>query len=212
MLHVAVGAVLETDGARQTRRELAMHLAFGGARADGAPGNQIGDVLRRDHVEKLAARRHAHSLRSSSSWRADAQTVVDAKAAVKIGVVDQPFPTDGGARFLEIDAHDDQQIGDETVFGFFQFAGVFLRGFDVVDRAGAQDHQQAIIGAVQDAVDFLACFKDRFSGFVRYRKIAEQARRRSKLFDFFDAQVVGLVLCHNDSNPTNERITISKNH
>jgi len=40
---------------------------------------------------------------------------------------------------------------------------------------------------VQDAVDFSACFKDRFPGFVRYWKIAEQARWRSKLFDFFDA-------------------------
>ena len=55
-LHVAVGAVLEADRARQTRSELAMHLALGRARADRAPGHQVGDVLRRDHVEELAAR------------------------------------------------------------------------------------------------------------------------------------------------------------
>ena len=55
--HVAVGAVLEADGAGETRSELAMHLALGGARADGAPRNQVGDVLRRDHVEKFRSRR-----------------------------------------------------------------------------------------------------------------------------------------------------------
>ena len=33
-----------------------MHLAFGGARADGAPGDQVADVLRRDHIQELAAR------------------------------------------------------------------------------------------------------------------------------------------------------------
>src|SRR5581483_7914848 len=36
--HVAVGAVLETDRAGETRGELAVHLALGGARANGAPG------------------------------------------------------------------------------------------------------------------------------------------------------------------------------
>ncbi len=44
---VAVGAVLEAHRARQAGGQLAMHLALGGARADGAPGDQVGDVLRR---------------------------------------------------------------------------------------------------------------------------------------------------------------------
>ena len=38
-----------------------MHLALGGARADGAPCDEVCDVLRRDHVEELAARRQAAS-------------------------------------------------------------------------------------------------------------------------------------------------------
>jgi hypothetical protein len=37
-LDVAVGAVLEADRRRQARGQLAVHLALGGARADGAPG------------------------------------------------------------------------------------------------------------------------------------------------------------------------------
>ena len=123
---VAVGAVLETDRARQTGRELAVHLTLGGARADGAPGNEIGQILRRNHIEKFAARRHAAFVEVEQKVAGDAQTVVDVKTAVKIGVVDQPFPSHGGARLLKIDAHDDQQIRGVTFFGFFQFAGVFF--------------------------------------------------------------------------------------
>src|SRR6185503_15888138 len=57
--HVAVGAVLETDGTGEPRGKLAVHLAFGGARANGLPRNQISEVLRRNHVEKFAAGGHA---------------------------------------------------------------------------------------------------------------------------------------------------------
>ncbi|MFM8611045.1 MAG: 3-deoxy-7-phosphoheptulonate synthase, partial [Burkholderiaceae bacterium] len=45
-LDVAVGAVLEADRRRQARGQLAVHLAFGGARADRAPADQVADVLR----------------------------------------------------------------------------------------------------------------------------------------------------------------------
>jgi hypothetical protein len=46
-LDVAVGAVLEADRRRQPRGQFAVHLAFGRAGADGAPGDQVADVLRR---------------------------------------------------------------------------------------------------------------------------------------------------------------------
>src|SRR5690242_21841200 len=51
--HIAIGAVFKTDRAGEAGRKLAMDLALGCARANGAPGNQIGEVLRRDHVEKF---------------------------------------------------------------------------------------------------------------------------------------------------------------
>ncbi len=66
-LHVAVRAVLEAHRAGETRGELAMHLALGRARADGAPGDEVRDVLRRDHVEELAAGRQAHLVDAESS-------------------------------------------------------------------------------------------------------------------------------------------------
>ena len=51
--------VLEADRHRQARGELAVHLALGGPRADRAPGHRVGDVLRADRVEELAAHRQA---------------------------------------------------------------------------------------------------------------------------------------------------------
>ena len=68
--HVAIGAVLEADRARQAGGQFAVHLALGGAGTDGAPGDQVSDVLRRDHVEELVAADRPSSLISASSWRA----------------------------------------------------------------------------------------------------------------------------------------------
>ena len=107
---VAVGAVFEADGAGQAAGKLAVHLAFGGARADGTPGNQVGIVLRGNHVEKFGGRGHAHVVEREQKLARLAQAVVDVESAVQMGVVDQAFPADGGARFFKIDAHHDQQL------------------------------------------------------------------------------------------------------
>src|SRR5919106_1002594 len=105
--YIAVGAVLKADGTRKSRGKLAVYLAFGGARADGTPGYQIGEILRRDHVEELAARGHAELIELEQQIAADAQSVVDLKATIEIGIVDESFPANRGARLLKIDAHDD---------------------------------------------------------------------------------------------------------
>src|SRR5690606_8846263 len=52
-LHVAVGGVLEADRHRQARGELAVHLRLRVARADRAPGDGVGDVLRAGRLEEL---------------------------------------------------------------------------------------------------------------------------------------------------------------
>ena len=68
-LDVAVGAVLEADRARQPGRQLAMDLALGRARADRAPGHEVGDVLRRDRVEELGAGRQAELVDVAAAGR-----------------------------------------------------------------------------------------------------------------------------------------------
>ena len=94
--------------------------------------DQVGDVLRRDHVEELAARGQAELVEVEQELARHAQALVDVESCRRGGVVDQALPADGGARLLEVDAHDDQQIVRRTFFGFLQTAGVFLRRLDVV--------------------------------------------------------------------------------
>lgn len=47
----AIGAVLEADREGHTRSELTVELRLGSTRADSTPGNEVGNVLRRDGVK-----------------------------------------------------------------------------------------------------------------------------------------------------------------
>ena len=53
---VAVGAVFEAHGDRETGSELTVHLGFGGSGTDCTPRDEIGDVLGRDGIEELGSR------------------------------------------------------------------------------------------------------------------------------------------------------------
>jgi hypothetical protein len=66
----------------------------------------------RDHVQELAARRHAQAVDVDQQLARDAQAFVDAVALVQVGVVDQALPAHRGARLLEVHAHHDlQRVG-----------------------------------------------------------------------------------------------------
>ncbi len=142
--HVAVGPVLEPHRRRQSGGELAVHLRFGGARTDRAPGHQVADVLRRDHVEELAAGRHAELVDAHQQIARDAQPFVDAEAAVQVRVVDQPLPADGGARLLEIHAHQHFQMRGMLAPLLGESLGVCDRRRRIVNRAGTDHHQHAV--------------------------------------------------------------------
>ena len=99
----------------------------------------------RDHVEKLAAGRHAEAVDVEQQLARDAQALVDAVALVEVRVVDQALPADRGARLLEVDAHHDlERVGVAFALGL-QPARVLERGGRVVDRARADDHQQPVV-------------------------------------------------------------------
>ena len=89
---------------------------------------------------------------SSSSCARDAQALVDVEAAVEIGIVDQALPADGGARLLEIDAHDDLERRARRSRDDGEPVRVVDRGVRIMDRAGADDDGQAVVVAVQDVV------------------------------------------------------------
>jgi hypothetical protein len=109
-LHRAIGGVLEADRAGEAGGELAMALALGGACADGAPADQVGDVLWADEVEELSARGDARFREVEQQLAGKPQSLVDLEAAVEVRVIDQSLPADRGARLLEVDPHDHHQV------------------------------------------------------------------------------------------------------
>ncbi|KAG1450799.1 hypothetical protein G6F57_016320 [Rhizopus arrhizus] len=151
-LDVAIGAVLEADRARQPRGQFAVHLAFGGARTNRAPGHQVGDVLRRDHIEEFDTGRQAKLVDVAQQATGDAQALVDPEAAVQGGVVDQALPAHRGARLLEVHAHDDFQFAGQRIAQWLQALGVLDGRMRIVDRARAHHHRQAVITALQELV------------------------------------------------------------
>ena len=192
-LHVAVGAVLEPDGTRQSGRELAVNLAFRRAGADRAPGDEVGDVLRRDHVEVFGPRGQIELVDLEQDAPCEAQPFVDAKAVVETGIVDEPFPADGRARFLEVDAHHDDEAVGELLLDRGQARRVVDRSVVVVDRAGSHHDQQTVVGAVQHAVDRLPGFECGGRGTLGRRELAQQMCGRRQLGDVGDPGVVDRV-------------------
>jgi len=57
-------------------------------------------------------------------------------------VVDEALPADGGAGFLEIDAHDDFHAVGKFLAEGVELGGVFEGGFIVVDGAGSDDDEE----------------------------------------------------------------------
>ncbi len=149
---VTVGAVLEADGAGQARGELAVYLTFSRAGADGAPRHQVREVLRSDHVEKLAARRQPEAVDVQQQPARQAQALIDAKAAIESRIVDQSLPADGGARFLKIDPHDDLERSLQTLALHRQAFRILLGGVDIVNRAGSDDDSEPVVQAMKDPV------------------------------------------------------------
>src|SRR5690606_32153710 len=190
---IAIGAVLEAHGARQPGSQLAVNLAFGRARPDGAPGHQVGNVLGGDHVEEFAAGGQALAVDVEQQFARHADAAIDVETAVQARVVDQPFPAHGGTRFFEIYPHYHFQLALQAVAHRLQAPGVFQRGPGVVDGARPDDHDQAVVHAVQDAVHALARGENGFGRLLRAREFAHDVRWWVQLFDFADAKIVGIV-------------------
>ena len=169
-----------------------MHLRFGGARADGPPADQVADELRRDHVEEFAAGRHTRLVDAQQEVAGNAQALVDAKAVVQVGVVDEALPAHRGAWLLEIHTHDDLEIRCVALALLRQAHGVFDRGVRVMNRARPDHHQQAVRLAVQDALQFAARRgHQRLDRRALDREETDQVLRRGQRHDAADALVVG---------------------
>src|SRR5699024_7180376 len=109
-LDVTVGAVLEPDRCAQTAAELAVHLTFGGAGTDRAPGDHVRDVLRGDRVEEFGARGYTERVDVQQQRACGAQATVDVVGVVERGVVDQTLPPHGRTGLFEVDPHHHAQL------------------------------------------------------------------------------------------------------
>jgi len=106
----AIRAVLEADGEGQAAGQFTMQLALGRACANGTQGDGVCEELRRDGVEHFAGDGHAGAGEVAVELTGDAQAFVDLERFVDFRVVDQPFPADGCAGFLEVGAHYDEYV------------------------------------------------------------------------------------------------------
>src|SRR4029450_3150600 len=75
--------------------------------------------------------------------------------AVERRSADEPLPADGGARLLEVDAHDDEQGVRPPPGELRQPPGVVECGLGIVDGAGADDRDQPRVAAGDDRADRL---------------------------------------------------------
>ena len=189
--HIAVRAILEADRTGQSRRQLAVHLRLRGARADGAPADQVGDVLRADDVEEFGAGRQAQLIDIAQQFARHAQAVIDAEAIVHVRVVDQALPADRGARLLEVDAHDDFQFTGKTRALLDQQARIFHGRLGIVDGARPDHHHQAVVLAVQDTVQGNAGAGSGLFGLLRAGEFADQVGRRGQFLHFANSQIIG---------------------
>ena len=155
-LDVAVGAVLEPDGHRQSRRQLAVHLGLGGPGADRAPRDGVGDVLRAGRLQELASDRQSDVDDVEQQLAGDAQAAGHVERAVHPGIVDQALPADRGARLLEVHPHHDLEPIAEFVGHLDQPAGVVQCGRWVVHGARPHHDQQAVVATGQDVGDLVA--------------------------------------------------------
>ena len=106
-LYGAVSAVLESDRAAQSRGELAVDLRLGGSCSDGAPADEVRNILRSNKIKILGCRGNAHLVHVKEQLARDAEAVIDVEGVVKVRIVDESLPADRGAGLLEVNAHDD---------------------------------------------------------------------------------------------------------
>ena len=120
-------------------------------RAPMAPQETVSaEELRGDGVEELAAGAHPLLGEPHQQPTREREPLVDAEAPVQVRVVDQPLPADPGPRLLEVHPHDQEERVGQPTLGSCQPLGVRPGRVDVVDRAGADDHQHPVVHPVED--------------------------------------------------------------
>ncbi len=200
-LGAAVGAVLEADRHRQAGRQLAVHLALGGAGADRHPRREVGDVLRDLGVEELRSGREPHVVDVEQQLSGEAQPLVDVEALVEVGIVDEALPANRRPRLLEVAPHHEDQVVGVACRQLLEAVGVLQAGLLVVDRAGSGDDDQPGIAALDGVGDGGPGVGDHVRGALADRDFLQQDGRGNQRADVGDTQVVGAAEHHPSGYP-----------
>ena len=173
-----IRSVLEADRHGHAGRQLAVHLAFRITRANSAPADQIANILRGNRIKPFRSGGQAEPQHVGEHLACQEHALADVELAVEIRIVDQTLPADGGARLLEIHAHDDDQTILKLVLDGGQLLGVLVRRLGIVDRAWADDGQQTIVAAVQHVADLLTGLQNQIAHLVGERKLLKEISGR----------------------------------
>ncbi len=167
-----------------------MALALGGACADGAPGDQVGNELRAQQVQEFGAGRQAQGGQLEQQAPGALQAFVDGEAAIQVRIVDVALPADGGARLLEVGAHHDEQVVLQGIGNLLQALRVFDGLVVVMDGARADHDHQPVVAAVQHVGDRRAAAFHQCQCVVANGHAFLQERGRDERTDGADAHVV----------------------
>lgn len=190
-LEAAFRAVFESDGHGDTACQFAVGLAFRRPGADGAPTDQVGDVLRTDGIEQLGRAGQSELIDAQENRPGQFQARGDVTGAVQVRIVDQTFPSDGGPRFLKIGSHDDQEPVTQLVCDRFQLEGIFISCLGIMDRTRTNDqHQSVAILPVKNSADSLPGLYYQRGGLVSDGKLGLDGAWRGQRLNFTDVLVV----------------------
>ncbi len=185
-----VGSVFESDGHGESAHELAVCLRFRRASADRRPADEVGEVLRDDRIEKLGRGRDLFFRHCEKQLAGETQSLFDVEGLVQIGVVDHAFPADGGARFFEVGAHDENELRFHLLRERLQTVGVVDCGVVVVDAARTCDDEQTLVAAVNDVFDCFAGARDEVLHLGTERQFGVDFLRSRKRVLRFNVDVV----------------------
>jgi len=142
--------------------------------------------LRGDRVKRFGGSGQAHFGQVQQQLTTNVQTVLDLERVVQVRVVDQAFPADGGTRLFEIDAHHQVQGVGHFCRQYLEALSIFVCGLEVMDRAWADYHKEAVVGAVENLTDDFAALGDGLQGSVAQGDFALELIGRDQRLVGFD--------------------------
>ncbi|MFW0768964.1 hypothetical protein ACLRGH_02915 [Arthrobacter koreensis] len=161
-----------------------MNLAFRGPCADGTPADQVRDVLRADGLKELGGNGQPQLAGSNQEPPGGVQAGLDVMAAVQVRVIDQALPAHRCARLLEVGPQHNEQVLTVLLRHGGQTPGVVQAGVRIVDGAGSDDDEQAVVNAVEHCADCFASLAHGSRQLRRKRQFSQQLLRRRQRTEF----------------------------